>query len=135
RARAGLGCRRDERRALVGINCVVNHHVWREQARGNRRRITAIQTDRGRVYDKIDIRDLKLEGALLPRNRLQTRHRSENFGTGKEIAQRISELLSLLESPVRDNQALTVFLRALERDGARRAARAKNEDAHVAQID
>jgi len=37
------------------------HQVRREQTRGERRGITRIQTDRCRVDDQIDIRDLKLK--------------------------------------------------------------------------
>src|SRR2546423_2886015 len=107
----------------------------REQARRNRRGITAIQPDWCRIHDQIDIRDLKTKRRFLPANRLQTRHWSENFWTFEKTSQRIDELLPFFERAVRDHEPFAVFLRALERDRARRTTGAKNENTHVSQVD
>ena len=57
------------------VNRVVNHQVRREQGSGQRRRIRATHPERRRVHHQIDIRDLKTQGAFLPRHRFQSRHR------------------------------------------------------------
>src|SRR5205807_2231168 len=114
---------------------VVNHQMRREQSPGNWRRIATVQSDRRSVNDEINIRDLKPKCRFFPTDRLQSRHRTENYRTFKKIAERIGELLAFLELSICDHEPLAIFLRALKRNGAGRAASAEHEHAQVAEID
>ena len=66
---------------------------------------------------------------------MQTRHRSENFGTRKKIAQLISKLLGFFDRAISNDQPLGIFLCALERDRTSCAACSKNHHAKIAQVD
>ena len=79
--------------------------------------------------------NLEPYGRLLPRNRLQTRHRTQDPRPGEKFAQFLSELLRLFDGAINNNQALASLLRTLHRDGARRATRSQNHDSQITKID
>ena len=93
------------------------------------------KSQRRRIHDQVDVPHLESKRALLPRDRVQSRHRTQNFRTGKEFAQILSKRLCLFKSSIGYDQPLAVFSRALKRDCAGRAARPKNQHAQIAKVD
>src|SRR5207237_8625176 len=96
----------------------------RQQTRWNRRQIAAIQSNRCRVNNEIDVGDLKPKSRFFPTDCLQSRHRTENFRAFKKIPERICKLLSFFGSAVGNDEELAIFFRALKRDRPSGATRA-----------
>src|SRR5207245_5730535 len=84
-----------------------------DQSRWNWWRIATIQSERRRVHNQIDVRDLKSNRRFLPSNRLQARHWSKNFRAGEEFAQFFSKLFCFCEITIGDNKTFAIFFCAL----------------------
>src|SRR5207302_3034265 len=109
--------------------------MWGKQSRRNWRRIAAIQSERRGIHDQIEMCDLESNSRLFPRNRLQSRDRTQDLGTGKIFSQFLSQLLRRSESAVGNDETLAIFPSTLQGDRPSCATTAQDHHLQIAKID
>src|SRR5947207_11656055 len=107
----------------------------RKQPRRNWRWIAATQSEWCSVHNQIEMSDLESNGRFFPRNRLQSRDRTQDPGTGKIFSQFLHQLLRRSKSTVGNDEALAIFASALQGDPPAHATTAQDHHPQIAKID
>src|SRR5438093_13617801 len=81
------------------------------------------------------MRDLESNGGFFPWNRLQSRDRTQDPGTGKIFSQFLRQLLHRSQRAVGNDEALAIFASTLQGDCPCHAATAKDHHPQIAKID
>src|SRR6266536_3286955 len=79
--------------------------------------------------------DLESNGRFFPRNRLQSRDRTQDPGTGKIFPQFLRQLLRRNERAVGNDEALAIFASTLQGDRPCHASTAQDHYPQIAKID
>src|SRR5438105_14317824 len=90
----------------------------RKQPRRNWRWIAATQSEWCSVHNQIEMSDLESNGRFFPRNRLQSRNRTQDPETGKIFPQLLRQLLRNCDGAVGNDEALEIFSRTLQGDAS-----------------
>src|SRR5437763_4067580 len=107
----------------------------RKQPRRNWRWIAATQSEWCSVHNQIEMSDLESNGRFSPRNRLQSRNRTQDPGTGKIFPQFLRQLLRNSEGAVGNDEALAIFASTLQGDGSCCATTPQDHHPQIAEID
>src|SRR5437762_13249963 len=81
------------------------------------------------------MRDLESNGGFFPWNRLQSRDRTQDPGTGKIFSQFLRQLLRRSQRAVGNDEALAIFASTLQSDRSCHATAAQDHYPQIAKID